>query len=155
MQLVTEQLTDANPISIGDITVGVMELKSGNIEAMAAAKPIVATAVGGNCELLENGKSALLVPPADPAAMAQALAALARDAQLANRLGQAARLRVDAYPDRVFEGRVTEIAQDAEFTPRQTLTQEERANLVFFVKVKILRPQGILKPGLPVDVELP
>ena len=71
------------------------------------------------------------------------------------RLGQAARLRVDAYPDRVFEGRVTEIAQDAEFTPRQTLTQEERANLVFFVKVKILRPQGILKPGLPVDVELP
>ena len=37
MQLVTEQLTDANPISIGDITVGVMELKSGNIEALAVA----------------------------------------------------------------------------------------------------------------------
>ena len=37
MQLVTEQLTGANPISIGDITVGVMELKSGNIEALAVA----------------------------------------------------------------------------------------------------------------------
>lgn len=37
MQLVTEQLTDANPIAIGDITVGVMELKSGNIEALAVA----------------------------------------------------------------------------------------------------------------------
>lgn len=71
------------------------------------------------------------------------------------RLGQAARLKVDSYPDRTFRGKVTEIAQDAEFTPRQTLTQEERANLVFFVKVKIENPQGILKPGLPVDVELP
>ena len=71
------------------------------------------------------------------------------------RLGQAARLKVDSYPDRIFRGKVTEIAQDAEFTPRQTLTQEERANLVFFVKVKIENPQGILKPGLPVDVELP
>ena len=71
------------------------------------------------------------------------------------RLGQTARLKVDSYPDRTFRGKVTEIAQDAEFTPRQTLTQEERANLVFFVKVKIENPQGILKPGLPVDVELP
>lgn len=66
------------------------------IEAMAAAKPIVATAVGGNCELLENGTSALLVPPADPAALAEALAALARDAPLANRLGQAARTKAVA-----------------------------------------------------------
>nr|WP_246197962.1 glycosyltransferase [Solidesulfovibrio aerotolerans] len=66
------------------------------IEAMAAAKPIVATAVGGNCELLENGISALLVPPADPAALAEALAVLARDAPLANRLGQAARAKAVA-----------------------------------------------------------
>ena len=66
------------------------------IEAMAAAKPIVATAVGGNCELLEHGKSALLVPAADPASLAEALTSLAQDAQLANRLGLAARTKAVA-----------------------------------------------------------
>lgn len=48
MQLVTEQLTGANPISIGDITVGVMELKSGNIEALAVAY--------GNAEMIADAQ---------------------------------------------------------------------------------------------------
>lgn len=53
MQLVTEQLTDANPISIGDITVGVMELKSGNIEALAVAY--------GNAEMIADANPDLAI----------------------------------------------------------------------------------------------
>ena len=53
MQLVTEQLTDANPISIGDITVGVMELKSGNIEALAVAY--------GNAEMIIDANPDLAI----------------------------------------------------------------------------------------------
>ena len=53
MQLVTEQLTDANPISIGDITVGVMELKSGNIEALAVAY--------GNAEMIIDANPDLVI----------------------------------------------------------------------------------------------
>ena len=53
MQLVTEQLTDANPISIGDITVGVMELKSGNIEALAVAY--------GNAEMIVDANPELVI----------------------------------------------------------------------------------------------
>ena len=53
MQLVTEQLTDANPISIGDITVGVMELKSGNIEALAVAY--------GNAEMIVDANPDLTI----------------------------------------------------------------------------------------------
>ena len=53
MQLVTEQLTDANPISIGDITVGVMELKSGNIEALAVAY--------GNAEMIVDANPDLAI----------------------------------------------------------------------------------------------
>ena len=53
MQLVTEQLTDANPISIGDITVGVMELKSGNIEALAVAY--------GNAEMIVDANPDLVI----------------------------------------------------------------------------------------------
>ena len=53
MQLVTEQLADANPISIGDITVGVMELKSGNIEALAVAY--------GNAEMIVDANPDLVI----------------------------------------------------------------------------------------------
>jgi HlyD family secretion protein len=68
------------------------------------------------------------------------------------RLGQQVEVRIDAYPQRVFSGTIKEIGQNAEFTPRQSITQEERANLVFYVKVKIDNSEGILKPGMPADV---
>ena len=53
MQLVTEQLADANPVAIGDITVGVMELKSGNIEALAVAY--------GNAEMIVDANPDLVI----------------------------------------------------------------------------------------------
>jgi membrane fusion protein YbhG len=49
------------------------------------------------------------------------------------RLGQSARVTVDAFPGQPFEGRVTEVASGAEFTPRNVQTQEERVDLVFRV----------------------
>ena len=64
MQLVTEQLTDANPISIGDITVGVMELKSGNIEALAVAYGNAEMIVDANPDLVIADASAELGEPA-------------------------------------------------------------------------------------------
>lgn len=68
-------------------------------------------------------------------------------------LGQAAAVKVDAYPD-YFQGTIKEISQQAEFTPRQSITSNERANLVFAVKIKLVNEQGILKPGMPADVVL-
>lgn len=64
------------------------------IEAMAASLPIVATAVGGTPEALEDQVSGLLVPPEDPAALAEACARLLRDPERAARLGARARERV-------------------------------------------------------------
>jgi glycosyltransferase involved in cell wall biosynthesis len=63
------------------------------LEYMAAGRPIVATAVGGNAELVEHGVHALLVPPDDPGALARAIDRLLNDRPLARRLGAAARLR--------------------------------------------------------------
>ena len=62
---------------------------------MRAGKAIVATTVGGNPESVDNERHALLVPPADSAALEQALMRLARDADLRARLGQAARIRFE------------------------------------------------------------
>ncbi|MCA9736978.1 MAG: efflux RND transporter periplasmic adaptor subunit [Gemmatimonadota bacterium] len=71
------------------------------------------------------------------------------------RVGQPAEIRTDSWPDRVFEGQVEFIASEAEFTPRTVQTTEERSNLVYAVKVRVLGDgEDALKAGLPADVTL-
>ena len=66
------------------------------------------------------------------------------------KLGQPARVRVDGDP-RFFEGRVTFISPEAEFTPRNVQTPDERAKLVYRVKITLPNPDGVFKPGMPAD----
>ncbi|HZP36351.1 MAG TPA: efflux RND transporter periplasmic adaptor subunit [Methylomirabilota bacterium] len=67
-------------------------------------------------------------------------------------LGQEARVSVDAFPGRTFPARVSRVAQEAEFTPKNVETREERVKLVFAVEVSLAEnPGGILKPGMPAD----
>ena len=61
------------------------------LEAMALGKPVIASAAGGNPELVTGGVDGLLVPPLDPAAWAAAIDRLLEDPVLAGRLGEAAR----------------------------------------------------------------
>lgn len=68
------------------------------------------------------------------------------------KVGQQVEVKVDSFPNRTFVGQIKEISQNAEFTPRQSITKHERANLVFAVKVKIANDEMILKPGMPADV---
>jgi len=70
------------------------------------------------------------------------------------KIGDGAKLRVDAFPNRVFTGRLVEIASEAEFTPRNVQTKKERVNLVFRIKIQIDNPDGLLKPGLPADADV-
>ncbi len=69
-------------------------------------------------------------------------------------VGQIAQVRVDAYPAQVFEGQVAWIASEAEFTPRSVQTADERARLVFAVRIRIPNPDGRLRPGLPASAVL-
>jgi HlyD family secretion protein len=66
-------------------------------------------------------------------------------------IGQTVAVSVDSFPGRTFEGTVVRIAQEAEFTPRNVQTKEERVNMVFAVDVRIPNPDHALKPGLPAD----
>lgn len=68
------------------------------------------------------------------------------------KLGAPAHIRVDSHPGRDFAGRVTYVAAQAEFTPKNVQTQEERVKLVFAVNVAADNPEGVLKPGMPADV---
>jgi HlyD family secretion protein len=70
------------------------------------------------------------------------------------KIGQRALVSVDSYPGRVFEGTVSYIASEAEFTPKNIQTNEERVKLVFAVKVAVKNDGLELKPGMPADVRL-
>jgi multidrug resistance efflux pump len=66
-------------------------------------------------------------------------------------LGQSVEVTVDTFPGKPFHGKVTMISQEAEFTPKNVQTKEERANTVFAVKVEIPNQEHRLRPGMPAD----
>lgn len=70
------------------------------------------------------------------------------------KLGQRTEVTVDSFKGKTYEGTVTFIASEAEFTPKSVQTEEERVKLVFGVKVRVRNENGELKPGMPADVKI-
>ncbi len=70
-------------------------------------------------------------------------------------LGQEVEVFVDSYPDRPLKGTISFISPEAEFTPKNVQTREERVKLVYEVKITIPNPEGILKPGMYADARIP
>ncbi len=71
------------------------------------------------------------------------------------RVGLPARIVADTYPDREYAGEVVFIGSEAEFTPRNVQTTEQRTKLVYPVRIRITGDPGFdLKPGVPADVTL-
>lgn len=70
------------------------------------------------------------------------------------KVGQAAKVTTDTYPDKVYEGRVSFIASQAEFTPKSVQTEKERVKLVYRIKITIDNPHMELKSGMPADARI-
>jgi HlyD family secretion protein len=67
------------------------------------------------------------------------------------KLGQEADVTIDAFKDKVYKGKVTYISPEAEFTPKNIQTKDERTKLVFAVKITIPNKEYDLKSGMPAD----
>ena len=138
----------------------VADARAALASAQAVAKDLVLTApvsgivISRNAEpgeRLAPGQSALTIGEASAPYVrvyipTRALPAVHR--------GQHAVAVLDGYPDRPIPGQVVAISPRAEFTPRIALTEEERADLLFGVKVALSDTTGLLRPGLPATVEL-
>jgi len=74
--------------------------------------------------------------------------------QLDLKLGQIVRVTVDSYPQRKFQGRVSYIAKQAEFTPGNVQTPEDRSKQVFRINVDLTEGLDLLRPGMAADVWL-
>jgi HlyD family secretion protein len=70
------------------------------------------------------------------------------------RIGERARVTCDTFPGKVYDGRVSFVASEAEFTPKNVETRAERVKLVYRIKVDIANRERELKPGMPADVEI-
>lgn len=70
------------------------------------------------------------------------------------KLGQPVCVTTDTYPDKVYPGELTFISSEAEFTPKNVQTTEERVKLVYRVKIEIGNPDFELKPGMPADAAI-
>jgi len=70
------------------------------------------------------------------------------------KLGQAVDVTVDSFPKEAFKRHIVSISSDAEFTPKNAQTPEERVKLVFGVKIMVENPGRRLKPGMPGDATI-
>jgi len=70
------------------------------------------------------------------------------------KLQMPAEVMTDSYPGKKYAGRITFISSEAEFTPKQIQTQEERQKLVYRIKIAVENPQRELKSNMPVDAEI-
>lgn len=70
------------------------------------------------------------------------------------KVGQSVRVTTDTYPGKIYEGRISFIASEAEFTPKNVQTEKERVKLVYRIKVDIHNPDMELKPGMPADATI-
>jgi membrane fusion protein YbhG len=70
------------------------------------------------------------------------------------KLGQRVRVTTDTYSGKAYEGRVSFISSQAEFTPKSVQTEKVRVKLVYRIKIDIQNPKMELKPGMPADAEI-
>jgi HlyD family secretion protein len=70
------------------------------------------------------------------------------------KVGSKARVTTDSYPGKVYQGTVSFIASQAEFTPKQIQTEEERVKLVYRIKIELDNPNRELKSNMPADAEI-
>ncbi len=72
----------------------------------------------------------------------------------AAKVGRPVSVHADPYPDQRFDGAISRVAVSAEFTPRNVQTREDRDRLVYAVEVKIPNQEGLLRPGMPVEISV-
>ncbi len=70
------------------------------------------------------------------------------------KIGSKATVTTDSYPGKVYNGRVSFISSEAEFTPKQIQTQQERVKLVYRIKIDVENPHRELKSNMPADAEI-
>jgi len=129
-----------------------LALIDAQIEKLALVSPIDGVVLTKNVslgEVLSPGFTALNIAPLDELTVT---IYIPEDRYGEISLGDVATLTVDSFPEATFEATVIHIADQAEYTPRNVQTKEERQTTVFAIKLSVTNMDGMLKPGMPADL---
>jgi HlyD family secretion protein len=127
------------------------EATAGDLVLLASQEAIVLSRLAEPGEVLTPGTPALTLGEVKRPWVRVYLAA--RDVGRI-KVGQSAEVWLDGVTDRSWKGTVTVVNPRAEFTPRAALTEEERADLMFGLRIEVDDTTGAVKPGLPATVRL-
>jgi len=162
-----ENLFNAGSISAQrrDLAKTKADADKANVEALEASLDLANTRLGF-ADLISPIDGFVLVKSAEAGEVVQAgstvftvanlqdiwLTAYINETDLGRvKLNQTAEIRTDTYPGKVYQGRISFISQESEFTPKQIQTTEERVKLVYRIKVQVDNTNLELKPGMPAD----
>lgn len=162
-----ENLLQAGSISVQkrDTAKTAADAAQANVEAFKATLELADTRLGF-AELVSSIDGFVIIKSAEAGEVVQSGAPVFTVADLKNiwltayinetdlgrvKPNQAVDVKTDTYPDKVYRGRISFISQEAEFTPKQIQTTEERVKLVYRIKVMIDNTGLELKPGMPAD----
>ncbi len=150
--------TRPEEVAAADARVGGLRAALREIDA-DLAEAVVRAPEESVLEVLSVRKGDLLAPGAPVARLHRAadlwVKAYVPETELGTvRLGQEAEVTVDSFPGRKFAGKVSWIASQAEFTPRNVQSADERRHQVFAVKVVVADPGGAFRSGMAADVVL-
>lgn len=130
---------------------GIVETQMADSEVFAPFDGVVMLKSAEPGEILAAGSSVLTVGDIDHPWL-RAYVPQERLGQV--QLGMRVEIRSDSYPGKIYVGKISYIASEAEFTPKQIQTDEERVKLVYRIKVEVENPGRELKLNMPVSAEV-
>ncbi len=150
-RLQQETATRRAEIAQAQAELAVLESQLKDTVAVSPIDGIVLTKAAEVGEILAAGAAVLTVGDLDH----PWLRAYLNETDLGRvKLGDQARVTTDSFPGKVYSGRIGFIASEAEFTPKQIQTREERVKLVYRIKSDLENPNHELKSNMPADAEL-
>ncbi len=130
----------------------VLKVQSGKLTITSPVSGVVAQQAAHAGEFAAPGAALLSITQLDPVK----LTIYVPETRLGQiKLGEEIGVQVDSFPEKVFDGKVVYIASQAEFTPRNVQTKDQRVDTVYAVKLQIANSDSALKPGMPADATLP
>jgi multidrug resistance efflux pump len=127
-----------------------LEVQIEKLTVLAPIDGVVLTLSISSGEVLQAGMTAMQIADLDSLTVT---VYIPEDRYGEVSLGNQATLLADSFPGETFTAIVTRIADQAEYTPRNVQTSEERQTTVYAVELAVDNPNGKLKPGMPVDVD--
>ncbi len=129
--------------------VQVIDTQAKLLTVNAAVSGVVMTRILQPGEVAQPGVTALTIGQLDQLTVK---VYLPEDQYGKVKLNDTAQVAVNSYPGQFFDGAVTRISDQAEYTPRNVQTKEDRQTTVYAIDLSVKDPSGKLKPGMPADV---